>query len=285
MLPFRLFAGTGPRGLFFNKKMFQAFELIQGLSPEQIRDYIAKAQQGNYIAQNILVTYCYPKLCGIVNQHYVSDAIHRSDMVDTGVIGLIEAIRKFDLTKGNDLWAYARIFVQKRINELFQTVSIVSMTEHMAATNRCIEEAENAFIQEYEFCPTNQELAHYMKQKRKKWVTVDTIAAYRDRPQSDTLENLDITNNTTLIDTPLNAYDEMLLRLQNIALTDKDVTDSAQATFERDRQVAMEFIEAAINYEAFPTDAYLKRKYNISIDRIGRIRSAFREYCATINEY
>ncbi len=90
------------------------------LSPQEERQAINDAQKGDEGALERLVTYNQGLVWRVVRQ-YNSVHLHPDDLFQEGVIGLINAVRQFDLSKDSRLSTFATYWIRQTIQRAIET--------------------------------------------------------------------------------------------------------------------------------------------------------------------
>jgi RNA polymerase sigma factor (sigma-70 family) len=87
------------------------------LSLAQQHALIQRAQAGCDAARNQLVEAFYPRIIGLATSHLRSGA-PADDLVQAGVLGMIEAIARFDAARGTALSTYATFWIRKEMQDV-----------------------------------------------------------------------------------------------------------------------------------------------------------------------
>ena len=84
------------------------------LSPQEEAKYLARSQQGDLEARNILIQHNLRLVAHIMKKYYAA-ASDQEDLISIGTIGLIKGISTFDPAKANRLATYAARCVENAI--------------------------------------------------------------------------------------------------------------------------------------------------------------------------
>jgi RNA polymerase sigma factor (sigma-70 family) len=84
------------------------------LTPSEERDLLRRAQAGDGAAKNELVSRFHRSVLEIAGQYH---GPAHEDLVAAGLLGLCEAIAKFDLRRKNGFFAYAKWLIREEIRE------------------------------------------------------------------------------------------------------------------------------------------------------------------------
>ena len=151
---------------------------------------------------------CNLKLVISIAKQFRGYNLHILDFIQEGNLGLMRAIKKFDINLGNRLSTYATWWIkqaiQRCINEQSRTVRIpVHTEEKMNKINKAIRNLEA----QYGYLPSNEEIANYLN------FSVDDVASTRNSFYNSTVISL----NTTIGDEDETTLEEFI---------DADNTDS-----------------------------------------------------------
>lgn len=86
----------------------------QPLSPEEEADYLARYQNGDMEARNMLIEHNL-RLVAHVAKKYQSPDYDSDDLISIGIIGLIKAVTTFDSTKNSRLATYAARCIENEL--------------------------------------------------------------------------------------------------------------------------------------------------------------------------
>lgn len=122
------------------------------------------------------------------------------DMITEGVLGFIEAIKRFDTTKGTELSTYATIWINRYIVEYIASCSLIKLPPMLRSIYAKINAVKNDLRNELDDNPTDEEvaerlgmtLAEYNKVMERAY-TFDSFDALKGNGEDDgdaTLYNL-----------------------------------------------------------------------------------------------
>lgn len=104
------------------------------------------------------------KLVVSIAKTFKSSTLTFLDFIQEGNIGLMKAIKKFDVSKGNRLSTYAtwwiRQSMQRSINDLEKLIRVPVHTEEKGYK---INKATKILEEKYGYTPTNEEIANYLQ--------------------------------------------------------------------------------------------------------------------------
>jgi RNA polymerase primary sigma factor len=88
------------------------------LPRERERSLVAAAAQGDQAACDQLVAAFTPLLAGVARRYAHRPGVDRAEVIQEGVVGLLEALRRFDPELDTPFWAYAVWWVRRRMQRL-----------------------------------------------------------------------------------------------------------------------------------------------------------------------
>ena len=131
------------------------------LDVEEERALLRSAQEGDRTAMNKLCT-CHMRLVVQIAARYQRTWVLPEDLVGEGAVGLVEAIRRFDLTQHTRLSTYAAWWIRARIREHeYESRSLVSLpaTRGVRIARAQLSNAERTLAHELGRIPTRVEVA------------------------------------------------------------------------------------------------------------------------------
>jgi RNA polymerase sigma factor (sigma-70 family) len=90
----------------------------QGLGDAAERELVAAAQAGDAVARERLVEAFLPAIAGVAAIYRGSGSVDRLELMQEGVVGLLRALERFDLSRGTPFWAYAGWWVRQAMQHL-----------------------------------------------------------------------------------------------------------------------------------------------------------------------
>jgi RNA polymerase primary sigma factor len=101
-----------------------------------------------------------PLIATVARPYYRHGSIERHELMQQGVVGLLEALNRFDPSLGTPFWAYASWWVRQAMQQLTSELDgpIVLSDRARRARSR-LAAARRAFLQEHRRDPTRTELA------------------------------------------------------------------------------------------------------------------------------
>lgn len=190
--------------------------------------HTGNSRQQNYAREHIIK--CNQRLLISAAKSY-ANTDNLTDYINEANFGLIEAIERFDVTKGIKFASYAMWFILRAINKFkYDTLQIVKKTNY-SKTFHVMAKARSSFYQEYERYPSDDELLvminqKYGKQIKDKADLIDMRVAYIDmssNEESDSTYYGDITDfnrtSASYNDCEKNISDEFNGKLLNTLLS------------------------------------------------------------------
>lgn len=123
MLPFLV--TTLSRFLFLSLRLDSSSSFPKPLSAAEERACLEQAAAGDLAARNRLIEHNLRLVAHIIKKYYAA-AGDQDDLISIGVIGLIKAIRTFDISKNTRLATYAARCVENEIFMHFRTLRRIS---------------------------------------------------------------------------------------------------------------------------------------------------------------
>lgn len=133
------------------------------LSSDEQRELLIKAKDGDMCARDKLVK-CNQLFVASIAKKYQTDG-NFLDIVNEGNIGLLIAIDKFDLSKGNGFLTYAVGWVRKKINEYNASVVKMIKTKNATKLYTYVRKIRNEFFVTNERYPTTDEIRDILRER------------------------------------------------------------------------------------------------------------------------
>jgi RNA polymerase primary sigma factor len=97
------------------------------------RKLIRAAEEGDSDARDMLVEAFLPSIANIARVYRNSSSVARGELMQTGVVGLLKALERFDSQRGTPFWGYASWWVRQAMQEL-----VAEMTGPMVLSDRAL---------------------------------------------------------------------------------------------------------------------------------------------------
>ncbi|MDW8105966.1 MAG: RNA polymerase sigma factor RpoD/SigA [Armatimonadota bacterium] len=132
------------------------------LSPEEELELLKRAQQGDEEAQNRLIE-SNLRLVISVARRYVRPGLPLEDLVQEGAIGLIRAIRNFDVRRGLRFSTYAIHWIRQSVGRAADAqTNMIRLPNHAVDSLRKIERTRNELRALLGKEPTHEEIATHL---------------------------------------------------------------------------------------------------------------------------
>lgn len=148
------------------------------LTPTEEYEIALKASEGDKQAIDLLVKSNLRFVISIAKMYSTSTGDKLDDLISAGNIGLLEAARKFDPTRGFKFISFAVWDIRKEMHSyLDKTHFITSIPMYYRELSKKIEQAKGYFMARTGFPPTEEEIAEYLRERYTKSynVTVETV--------------------------------------------------------------------------------------------------------------
>jgi len=139
-------------------RLFNEMAKFDVLTPDQEYELINKAQKGDEKAKNLVIN---SNLRFIVTaaKKYTSDPHMLLELISEGSIGLMEALNRFDNTRGFRFISYAVWWINQSIHYYYASKnSMVRIPQNIISLMTRIKNEVNNFEMEYNYAPTQYQL-------------------------------------------------------------------------------------------------------------------------------
>lgn len=137
------------------------------LTPEEERELLIKAKTGTLDEQEEAIktlVNCNQRLVLSIAKKY-SDRNDLLDIINEANLGLIEGIRRFDLSKNNKLMTYAVLWILKFINEFLAGTKNMVVPASAQRVRSLTSKVRQEFFIKNERYPTLEEIADILREK------------------------------------------------------------------------------------------------------------------------
>jgi RNA polymerase primary sigma factor len=123
-------------------------------------ELVLAAQRGGPEARGALVDAFMPQIASVARLYRGTPGVAREELMQDGVVGLLRAVERFDVTLGTPFWAYAAWWVRQAMQQLVSELarSIVLSDRAIRQLSR-VRDAERDRLQADGRVPTLRELA------------------------------------------------------------------------------------------------------------------------------
>lgn len=159
--------------MFFNE--IRQYRL---LTPEETRDLIIKAQNGNMTARDDLINHNIRLIISVAKKFNLqTNQITIGDLIQEGVFGLSKAIEKFDINKGYMFSTYAIWWIKQSIKRFLSTsTSTIRYSENVRGNFRKLDRARKIIQDDTGHNPSISELAKVSGLTENQIKDLETIA-------------------------------------------------------------------------------------------------------------
>lgn len=159
--------------MFFNE--IRQYRL---LTPEETRDLIIKAQNGNMTARDDLINHNIRLIISVAKKFNLqTNQITIGDLIQEGVFGLSKAIEKFDVNKGYMFSTYAIWWIKQSIKRFLSTsTSTIRYSENVRGNFRKLDRATKIIQDDTGHNPSISELAKVSGLTENQIKDLETIA-------------------------------------------------------------------------------------------------------------
>jgi RNA polymerase sigma-32 factor len=229
------------------------------LAAHEERTMLELAKAGNRCATAALVE-SHMRLVVQVASSYARDGLSVHDLVSEGMLGLMEAIHRFDLTRDARFATYASWWVRACVRQhALANRRIVSMPDSRGArvARARLRKVERGLAQSLGRTPTHAELARELGVSEREVEAVDVALSGRDQSIGLDAEPLD----------EAQGPEQTLAARELSALRHVEVKRALEQLSERERRVVCEHICAEDEHSL----AHLGRTLGVSRQRAGQI--------------
>ncbi|MCW0214292.1 MAG: sigma-70 family RNA polymerase sigma factor [Pseudonocardia sp.] len=130
------------------------------LTTDQERELVVATEAGDLDACHRLVEAFLPAIAGLARRFPRSLGVHRQELLQEGVAGLLFATRRYDPALGTPFWAYASYWVRKAMQDLVAELTMpVALSDRAVRGLAAVRAARNEHLRRYGTEPTAQQLA------------------------------------------------------------------------------------------------------------------------------
>lgn len=161
-------------GCLKNKSSCEEKLLVEKSNPslltrEEERELLKQAHNGNLAAQETLILKNMGLIYTIANRFSSPATVSKEDLIQEGIIGLIKAIQRFDLTQTSKLSSYATYYIQSQIFYFIRQKNRgVAIPARMIDEYYKYQKEVQLLTKELERDPTEQEILEFCSISQKK---------------------------------------------------------------------------------------------------------------------
>lgn len=223
------------------------------LTRDQEQELIFKAQNGDIIARDEMVKKNLKLVISICRK---GNFPVTEDCIQDGILGLIRAIEKFDLSKGNKFSTYATWWIMQSRNRESYNYHTYRLPAHIWEKRGKFAKYTTEFYQKNDRVPTYEEIS------KKFNVTLESVKNTLELPQIISMDKKDLDGELP----HEKIEDEGAANITEINIRNSILNDAFQTLSEREKKV----IE--LRYNQSMTLEAIGKVFNISKERIRQIR-------------
>ncbi|HEV2812381.1 MAG TPA: sigma-70 family RNA polymerase sigma factor [Solirubrobacteraceae bacterium] len=123
-------------------------------------DLVRRAQQGDAHARAELVEALLPLVASVARTYRTSPTIHRTELLQEGVVGVLRALERYEPERGVPFWAYASWWVRQAMQQLVAELTRPAVLSDRALRHLArLKEAHRDVLQAEGREPSRDELA------------------------------------------------------------------------------------------------------------------------------
>ena len=123
------------------------------------RDLLEAAKEGDRRALAVVVEAHLPLIAALARQYAVFPHVDRLELIQEGVAELLQALHRFDPSRGTPLWDFARVAVERAMQRLVAELGdAVTLSDRALRHLSRLKSAEHELMQERRRLPTRAEI-------------------------------------------------------------------------------------------------------------------------------
>ncbi len=124
------------------------------------RELVCAAQAGDCQARDELIEAFMPLVGGMARIYRATPVVNRDELMQEGVVGLLRALRRFDLELGPPFWAYASWWVRQAMQQLVSELARpVVLSDRAVRQLARVRDARRTYVQSQGRDATTDELS------------------------------------------------------------------------------------------------------------------------------
>jgi RNA polymerase sigma factor (sigma-70 family) len=130
------------------------------LGPTAERDLLLAARDDDEQARELLVQAFLPAIGGVARLYRHSAKVDRGELIQEGVVGLLNALERYDVERGTPFWAYATWWVRQAMQSLVaQTGGAVVLSDRALRQLARVKDARSTHLQSRGKEPSTDDLS------------------------------------------------------------------------------------------------------------------------------
>ena len=159
------------------------------LSPERERALVSAAANGDQAARDRTVEIFTPLIASVARRYCRVPGVERAELMQEGVAGLLEAIRRYDVELGTPFWAYATWWVRQSMQRFVAEMARpVVLSDRAIRKLACIRDARSQLNRAGNQEPTTEDLmtvTGFARDQIEGLLAVERAARGLDHPLGD----------------------------------------------------------------------------------------------------
>ena len=124
------------------------------------RELVLAAQSGDRAARDAVVDTFMPLVASVARRYRGTPTLHRDELLQEGVVGLLRGLERYDPSLGTPFWAYASWWVRQAMQHLVSEVARpVVLSDRAARQLARLKRAHADHVQAHRSEPTSAQLA------------------------------------------------------------------------------------------------------------------------------
>ncbi len=127
---------------------------------EPSREVVEAAKAGDQHARTEIIESCLPRINRLARRYASAPNVERLELTQEGVVALLQALRRYEPSRGTPLCAYAEPAIQRAMQRLVGELGdAVTLSDHALRRLSRLKSAEDELMREHHRPPTRREIA------------------------------------------------------------------------------------------------------------------------------
>lgn len=204
----------------FMTKGLESFNNTKKINKEETEELIISAKNNNKEATWELIKNNLRLISSIANK-YTGYGIEKEDLIQEGCIGMMEAIKVFDINSETKFTTFAYYYIRKNIREtIIKKSKLIKVPMHKYELLIKYRQLLNRFYKENGYYPKTKEISKFLNIKIEEVYILEIINQNLISIEEPTNENTEVRIKDTIA-TPINEYNNLFLKEELIKLLNK----------------------------------------------------------------
>lgn len=204
----------------FMTKGLESFNNTKKITKEETEELIISAKNNNKEATWELIKNNIRLISSIANK-YTGYGIEKEDLIQEGCIGMMEAIKVFDINSETKFTTFAYYYIRKNIREtIIKKSKLIKVPMHKYELLIKYRQLLNRFYKENGYYPKTNEISKFLNIKIEEVYILEIINQNLISIEEPTNENTEVRIKDTIA-TPINEYNNLFLKEELIKLLNK----------------------------------------------------------------